>query len=310
MDDKLKPLEERFRNILRTKTYLDEKDGYFEQEVYVDYNDRLGSDTIKKIMDANNPRDAFYDTINDMLLAYERHESCDLRETITDNIDVIATALEFGFEDDDELKWFIDDWLRDNVFTSLPVDHFLNESINVPIIVDTGDGNYDFSCNNLFNYYRPDDISNIDTTFEGSSLIWLMLQQDYSNEQIKAFITNEDTQGSKFLKSVLQESENASTSMAALVFLTTMTLGELIDLNEKISKGESGMLIIDKRTECGLYDPWGGAGGVLEIELDKDVMVPFKFIDSALPDGARGYGVNDIYGLCQSCWEHGGVKVA
>ena len=55
----------------------------------------------------------------------------------------------------------------------------------------------------------------------------------------------------------------------------------------------------------GLFSPWNGAGSVLEVELEKDVRLPVKFIYSALPDGASRwkYGsVADVYGMCGSAW--------
>ena len=61
-------------------------------------------------------------------------------------------------------------------------------------------------------------------------------------------------------------------------------------------------VVLSKDTACGLYDNWSGAGSVLEIELEKDVVLPLKFISSAWPDGGRGYSVANVYGICSSFW--------
>ena len=71
---------------------------------------------------------------------------------------------------------------------------------------------------------------------------------------------------------------------------------------------DCGMIIISKRAETGLYDPWNGGGSLLEIQLEKDVELPIKFIRSALPDGADGYSISSAYGLCGSAWRNDMVK--
>ena len=66
-----------------------------------------------------------------------------------------------------------------------------------------------------------------------------------------------------------------------------------------------GYIVLDKRTMCGLYDPWGGGGSVLEVQLEKDVRIPIKYIWQAIPDEAKGHGyqVGDVYGMCGSAWQ-------
>lgn len=70
-----------------------------------------------------------------------------------------------------------------------------------------------------------------------------------------------------------------------------------------------GYITLDKRTETGLYDPWSGGGSVFEIQLEKDVHLPIRFIRSALPDGGDGrYSVKSVYGMCSSVWRPEMVK--
>ena len=61
-------------------------------------------------------------------------------------------------------------------------------------------------------------------------------------------------------------------------------------------------IVLDKSTECMLYDPWNGAGGVLGIELERDVKLPIRYIDTAQQDGSRGYSVRSIYGVTSALW--------
>ena len=63
---------------------------------------------------------------------------------------------------------------------------------------------------------------------------------------------------------------------------------------------------------CGLYDSWNGGGSYFDIELEKDVVLPIKFIHSAIPDQYKGrycYGIDNCYGFCGSVWEQGSVVI-
>ena len=65
-----------------------------------------------------------------------------------------------------------------------------------------------------------------------------------------------------------------------------------------------------KDAVCGLYDTWNGAGSVLEIDLEKDVVLPLKYVSSSLPDGGRGWSVANVYGVCSSMWTPTLKKIA
>ena len=118
------------------------------------------------------------------------------------------------------------------------------------------------------------------------------------------------------LKSLRAEVHNCSSHMNALTFFVEMTVEQLFDLNEAMKdKGENGTVrkrkvTLDKSAVCGLYDNWSGAGSILEIELEKDVVLPMKYIGTALPDGGRGYSVASIYGVCSSMWTPTLKKIA
>jgi hypothetical protein len=156
------------------------------------------------------------------------------------------------------------------------------------LILDTGDGNYDFTLNNLFSEKK---IAN------ESALLWLAKKQGYTKTQLKAAIFENECGDSKFLKSVRQECANVTTHMNALAFFVKITIKELIEYKEK-----SGAVLIKKGTSCGLIDVWNGAGGVLEIQLEKDVKIPKNKIRSFTIDGGDGYGVDQIYGMSSSFW--------
>ena len=118
------------------------------------------------------------------------------------------------------------------------------------------------------------------------------------------------------------ELANLPSAMSTVTFLVDLTLEQLIGLNRLIRLQDRdgrnydsrknpycGYVVIDKDTMTGLYDPWQGGGSVFEIQLEKDVRLPVKFIRSALPDGGDGYSVEEVYGMCGSAWKQGGVKM-
>lgn len=286
---------QRIKDIIDRKCYgLDaEGDVAYRGEIYADYRDELGSHSIKKIFASDTPRDAFED------LMFECYDNCEwdykseVLDTIKEHFDDEDERIDY-----DEYEDVIRDWVYEHVYFNWPYDHYLNQNVEVDIIVDTGDGNYDFTRNELFgcNYSKKG-------LKESSSLVWLMKQQGYTHEQIVDFIDNENLQDSKFLESVYTECLNTSTCMNALTFFVKMTLEECLDMIDKLREQKDGVIVLSKDTPCGLYDPWSGAGSVLEIELERDVELPIKYIDSAMPDGCRGYGVDDIYGMCLSFWK-------
>lgn len=265
-----------------TSLKMDENNNY-NGEMYVDYRDELSLDSIKKISRSDQPMEIFYDQFNTDFDVYEYDE---LYKIIENNWD----EEKYGWFDEHED--FIRDWVHDNVFFNFPYDHFLKQEVNVDILVDTGDGDYDYTLNNFASYNA---IKN-ETINNESSILWLVNQQGYSKSQLNKAVRNREYDGSKFLNSVVTECENVTTHMNALAFFIKMTLGEFIQFIENKTS-----ITLDTESSCGLYDLWGGAGSVLEIALDKPVTIPAKFIETHI-DGARGYGVDDVYGMSNDFW--------
>ena len=109
--------------------------------------------------------------------------------------------------------------------------------------------------------------------------------------------------------------------MNTLIFLCKMSLMDFVNLKDMI-KSEKKLndsyeyekrkgvktFTISKNAMCGLYDIWGGGGSVLEIELEKDVVVPTKAVFDVWIDcrgcraNGRGYDVSDVYGMGSNAW--------
>ena len=290
-----------------------EEDGMFHSEIYADYRDELTKEEILAICRSDDPWDTYDDKI---ISAYENAEiECenDLLKKIKEE-DTISEALENGEFDDDEITNFV----RDRHTVDLPFDHFLDQELLINIIVNTGDQNTDFTINQPFASWDGRDDTKID---DDAAILWLARQQGYNKSSLTKALRDRENQGSKFLASMLSEVENVTTHMNALTFLAKMTFSEWFKLHDAIDREKSrnnqfhprkskgrGYIILDKNTTCGLYDPWNGAGGPLEIALDKDVRLPIRFIDSAWPDGGRGYSIEDIYAACSCIWDDRAIK--
>ena len=76
-----------------------------------------------------------------------------------------------------------------------------------------------------------------------------------------------------------------------------MSLREYFDLVEGFENKSIKEIKIDKRCDVGLVDFWLGAGGTLNITLDKDLVIPIENIDRIDYDGNFCYGLSDTYGM-------------
>lgn len=288
-------IKERIRDILRRDYWFHENDGVFSETLDVFYRDAMSPETALKILNAEHPQDTFNEVMEEWYSELEWQEQ-----------DSVAGKIAEEMEDVD--RDLIDEIISEMLYFDYPSDHFLQQRFRANILIDTGDGNYDFVLNSPYPSYDGEYEAEID---DEASLVWLAETQGYSKTQLWNALQQGDVSDSKgFLESVRVEVANETGHMNILVFLVEMTLEQLIKLQEHISGPEkrNGYLVVDRKTMTGLYDPWYGGGSVLGIDLEKDVKIPFKYIRSVLPDGGDGYGIDNIYGMCDSAWQHGGVK--
>ena len=308
---RLDNLKKRIKDILINEMYFEEMDyGKLSTEVYLDYRDEIPESIIADdICQSKNPREVFYDVIYENFLSfYENQNFGEVISSIRSNLS------------DEELKCFqrnenkIIEWLVDTLEWTIDYDHF-NTPVYIDIRMDTGNANYDFACDNVFNY-----CGNAPDIPKESSLLWLAKQQKRATmlrDTVKKICgKNSDSVKieNEFVKSCIQEWANLSSSMGTLTFLVKVDLFKLFDLLEQVNSDEkgSGYITLGKETWCGLFDSWNGAGGPLEIELENDVVIPFKFIHDIMIEGSKNeflYDVGNVYGLCGSCWKDSLKKI-
>lgn len=335
-EDVEKEITEKLRNIIESETYVDKKEGgEYGYEVYIDKRyDVFGDDTLRKISkDGVEAGTNQFDYLNENYVF--DWEIAEKESRVGEIIETFKKKYPREYSDyEDE----IEEWLNEHVYGYVNSED-LNQDIDVSITLDIGDGNYDFSCNNLFNEWD-------NYSYELNSLspvVWLARQQKKLTELRKAIKeikhgTYQADKYSKFTRSCIQEFENQFHCMSCMTFLVRMGLNDYIKLqgmirrqeksNEEIDgakyyydkrKDNGEYIVIDKNVECGLFNPWLGGGSMLEIDCEKDIKIPTKAIWKAwieVHGGCdSGYTVDEVYGLCRSvfntevqlhgkeCWE-------
>lgn len=309
--------KEKIKTIIKENYYPNEDGGI---EMYLDYRDELPNKSLYEIMSSDYPRERFNDKMGEWTEEGEDYYIPELYGTIRQNLS--NEEIEFYEENEDEIK----EWIQENYYFYYDTNHF-NKEVNVNIILDTGNCNYDFTCDNVLNYY-----SESKKFDENSSILWLSRQQGKENEfkeAVKQFEPGHYEDGKwigrtentdAFIESVIQELENLPSHMGTLTFLVKMKLFDYFDLREAMAAEKNlndsyvlserkgtGYIVLDKQTECGLFNSWSGAGSCLEIKLEKDVVLPLKYIFAAEIETGKsqyGYSVNDVYGLCDYCWKN------
>ena len=212
--------------------------------------------------------------------------------------DVKSMCQEVGFdidelnEEDYRMVW---DLVTDNIWYKPDYEHYLNQKVCIDIFVDSGDYNYDLGVNQVYPHYNGDVEEPIK---DECCLVWLAKTQGYTKEELEKNLYNDEKFTNKFFESVYDELNNCTSHMNCLVFLKRMTLREYLEMMDSKKP-----VHISKDTRCGLFDNWSGAGGLLDIHLEKDIDIPRENIHEITDDGQFRYNIHEVYGVDDSFWE-------
>lgn len=311
-------IEKRLKEIIESRHVDQKENDYYGFEVYCDYREELGDTNLAKISCSDYPESEFNDIMSDMQSNAEDYYYPELTKEIRN---------ELGDEVYEENEEEIREWLQEHVYWYMPEEHF-NETVDVVISLDVGDMNYDFTKCNILNWYGT--CGGYDSTLEPDSPIhWLAKQQRKLGELKSALKEGIDQSTdyqkenghSKFVKTVVQELQNACSHMNTLIFLVQMPLFDFFKLRQMVKDDEElnksyyynerqgkNKFTVSKNAACGLYNIWNGGGSVLDIELEKDVVIPTKAIFDVWIDcrgckaNGRGYDVSDVYGITSSAF--------
>lgn len=308
-EERKKEAVEKLEDFLCECGYIDCEDGLYVEHIYANYDDRVDDRDVDTALLSDDPEVAVTEMIES---AYEFYMD-DTRYTYVKN--VMRNLYPNDKEEEDELRDFLFEKLCEILLFEIPYDHYLKQEYRADLMIDTGDSNYDYGSNSVYPYYYGEKGSGID---KEASLVWLAGTQGFSKRQLERALDEGDLANPKgFLESVRQEVANETSSMNCLTFLVRMTLEDLIKLNgmirlqepygEKIYNADlrpdCGTLTISKKAQPGLYDPWNGAGSVFEIQLEKDIELPVKYIRSCLPDCHFRWSVDSVYAMHGSAWQ-------
>lgn len=304
------------------ETYLDkeyswckQEDGSYLYELGLDQGDCVGPQSLEEFAETDNPHMAYWEYMNDtyqnLMLDVRDRAASDIQDMLN-TMDIDApSSIRSLVEQENNIEMLVRDCLLDHFDVAPPLEEMLGREILVDIFMDTGDGNYDFTLN------QP---SSDGTLNPKAGIVWLAQQQGYSKETVEAALASKDAPEDPFLVSLKQEVENVGSSMSTVTFLVRMTLGKWLDLLSGIrmqdyngrhydatENPDCGTIVLRRDTECGLYDPWNGAGSCLEIVLQKDVEIPIRLIWKAISDDpySHGYGkvsIQNVYGVVSSIW--------
>ena len=298
----MKTLNELVKDYLAENHAWEKKDdGFYHFEIYIDYRDKIDDSTAQEILESGSPRDALLEKLWDW---YQESEwdiidnfVDDFKEKVDPKLFEDANIIEDGNIDDEMIR----DIFMDSVCVDYPIDWAESQEFCFNIIVSNGDDNYDF----WLNEHIIDEDGKVDKDAEKSGLVWLATQQGYTLDQVAEILKNGDIEEPKtFLGTVLQE-VTSGYDCEALTFCVKMTLGQAIALKEKMESNPNGSIVLDKRVECGLFDPWSSGGSVLGIACEKDVEIPFKNIWKFYIDARRSNrydSIHNVYGTDSSLW--------
>lgn len=111
----------------------------------------------------------------------------------------------------------------------------------------------------------------------------------------------------KFIESVVDDVvNNSSEAMSELTVLVKMDGETALEfLNYLGDKENNKNLRIDKNCDMGIFNEWSGCGGLLELALEKDFIVPKNMIRGFQIEGAKNqnYTVDEVYSLIGDCWK-------
>lgn len=278
------------------------EDGFYHFEIDVDYRDEISDSTAQEILESDSPRDTLIEKLWDW---YQESEwdiidnlVDDFKEKVDPKLFEDANIIEDGSLDDKDIR----DEIMDAIYVDYPVDWAEDQEFCFNIIVSNGDDNYDF----WLNEHIVDETGEVDENAEKAGLVWLAKQQGHTLDQVVEILKGGDIAEPKtFLETVLQEVANGY-GCEALTFCVKTTLGQAIALKEKMESNPNGSIVIDKRVECGLFDPWQGGGSVLEIACEKDIEIPFENIWKLYIDERRGNrydSIHNVYGTNDALWK-------
>lgn len=278
-------------------------------EVYWDYDDSITPDQLVEAVDNwksegyTSPESYLASTLYDTV--GEAQES-QLYISILDDLDDAPDEVRACW---DESTGIWDD-LYEAGYTGIDMnldDLLSNSSFNVNVFFATeAEENFDMgSIVHAFgNDYREPRLEDVDAEDLDNALSYLVNQQGHSIAEVYGNADN------AFIRSVREEiNENSGEAMSELCALVRMDGQQMLDFIEKRNEAKDSLVLPKDYATVGIFNQWAGCGGMLDIRLEKDAVLPLSMVREFQIEGVRGdtnlwggYTVDEVYGLVGSAW--------
>jgi hypothetical protein len=162
------------------------------------------------------------------------------------------------------------------------------------------EGNFDFGVISGFRTMYLAEDPPTDEVIGNNSLSWLIRSQDYSVADLYSDMK------SPFLDSVRREIEEYTAGMGGVTICLRLSADEL----EALASNNGKNISISKEASIGIFTPWSGAGSLMEIALEKDIVLPKSMINRIQVEGAKNneYTVDEVYGMTGRFWTQHAMK--
>lgn len=294
--------------------YLNTENCY---ELYWDYRDEYPAEKILEVYhklssEKTYDKNAFVYMLEDYIYEMNLNEDTKLLDMISKEITKHSNERISELYDEFGLDF---DLLEEAGYNGIDVnlaDLLRNTRLHVNVMFATKEEqNYDMSSIvTAFGSWKtpcPNDVKDFD-----NALTYLIHQQGYTVEDVyDCWFAN--PQGfpyeyqTNFIESVVDDMvNNSSDGCSELCALIKLTGWDIVTFFETVLNNQ-GYIKFEKNTELGVFNEWSGCGGLLDIQLEKDFVVPVDMIRDIQIEGAgkenNNYTVNSVYGLIGSCWK-------
>lgn len=184
---------------------------YWEFDVYANYQDKLSDDQIKEILSSDDPKLELIDILYDVYADYTIDAIDEIKRYVFDSI-AEKYSEDISAEEENEIS----DFIHDFVFYNLPEDHYLDQEVNVDILVNNGDNNYDFTLHHTYPMNYGSDV--ID---EHAGIVLLAKLQGYSLYDLRQTLAQGMSQENQkhFLRAFALKSQTRRQAWVFLHFL-------------------------------------------------------------------------------------------
>ena len=226
-------------------------------------NEEIDDSIIQKMLRSKSPKEEFEDYITSN---YDTQEYTE--EILNDFLNFLLYDKKIKKSVANDMIDSNMDKLMDMFYVSIPYDDFLNQNVVCRLTLKGGREGGIFLLGELLGY----DEKNMESSLKRSS-------NKISDKTLKSIVDEyNETKDSDWYESV--------------VFIGNM---KIKDLFEQKQNGNS--VEVTSGCVCGLFDKDNGAGSLLDIQINKNIIVDSSDIKNLCVDSAVGYSVYETYGI-------------